>query len=177
MSGHSKWSTIKRKKGAEDSKRAQVFTRLAKDITIAARNGGEDVSANPALRAAVEKAKASNMPKVNVERAIARGVGKLDGQVVVEAIYEGYGPSGVAVLIKCLTDNKNRTVSEIRSLFNKFGGSLAEAGSVTYVFDSSMDATFTIPLSGEARGRFESLYEELESLDDVVNIYTNVDLI
>lgn len=177
MSGHSKWSTIKRKKGVEDSKRAQVFTRLAKDLTVAARTGGDDIFANPSLRAAVEKAKSANMPKVNVERAIARGAGKLGGQVVLEAIYEGYGPSGVAVLVKCLTDNKNRTVSEIRSLFNKFGGSLADAGSVAYVFDSNMDPTFTIPLSGDGRDRFEKLFEELESLDDVVNIYTNVDLI
>ncbi len=174
MSGHSKWSTIKRQKGAEDAKRGQLFTRLAKDITIAARSGGGDINANVALRSAVEKARASNMPKDNIQRAIDRGTGNLPGISLVEALYEGYGPGGVALLIKCLTDNKNRTVSEIRNTFNKHGGSLADAGSVSYIFSVSPDKpSFTIPLSGETESKFTDLLEALEDLDDVVDIYHN----
>lgn len=174
MSGHSKWSTIKRKKGAEDAKRGQLFTRLGRDITVAARNGGGDINANPSLRTAVDKAKANNMPKDNIQRAIDRGTGNLPGVSISEAVYEGYGPSGVAFLIKCLTDNKNRTVSEIRNVFNKNGGSLADAGSVAYIFSESPDKpSFTIPLSEEDAKTFNNLIESLEELDDVVDIYHN----
>ena len=177
MSGHSKWSTIKRKKGVEDSKRGQLFTRLAREITVSVRNGGEDISANSVLRTAVDKAKSLNMPKANIDRAIARGVGKLDGYSLSEAIYEGYGPSGVAIYIKCLTDNKNRTVSEVRGIFTKSGGSLAEAGSVAYIFSGvNMEPTFKIPLTGDELSKYENLYEELEGLDDIVDIYSNADL-
>ena len=135
MSGHSKWSTIKRKKGAEDAKRGKVFTRLARDIQMAAREGGGDESANPKLKLAIAKAKASNMPKENIERAILRGTGKLEGVEMEEITYEGYGPEGVAFLVDILTDNKNRTLSEVKRVFNKAGGSLASAGSVAWQFE------------------------------------------
>ncbi len=136
MSGHSKWSTIKRKKGAEDAKRGKIFTRLARDITIAAREGGGDENANPRLKLAIAKAKAANMPKDNIERAINRGTGKLmDGESLEEFTLEGYGLDGVAFLIDVLTDNKNRTLSEVKRIFNKAGGSLASAGSVAWQFE------------------------------------------
>lgn len=136
MSGHSKWSTIKRKKGAADAKRGKIFTRLARDITIAAREGGGSIEANTRLRLAVAKARASNMPKENIERAIARGAGGGDDGIVMEELtYEGYAPHGVAVLIDCLTDNRNRTLAEIRTAFNRANGNLASEGSVSWQFD------------------------------------------
>ncbi len=135
MSGHSKWSTIKRKKGAEDAKRGKIFTRLAKDITVAAREGGGDENSNSKLKLAIAKAKSANMPKDNIERAILRGTGGLEGEDLVEITYEGYGPDGVAYLIDVLTDNKNRTLAEVKHAFNKAGGSLASAGSVAWQFE------------------------------------------
>jgi YebC/PmpR family DNA-binding regulatory protein len=135
MSGHSKWATIKRKKGAEDAKRGKVFTRLARDIMIAAREGGGDESANPKLKLAIAKAKAENMPKDNIERAIGRGTGALGGEDVEEITYEGYGLDGVAFMIDVLTDNKNRTLADIKRVFNRAGGSLASAGSVGWQFE------------------------------------------
>ncbi len=135
MSGHSKWSTIKRKKGAEDAKRGKIFTRLARDIMMAAREGGGDESANPKLKLAIAKAKANNMPKDNVERAIQRGTGGGDGAAVEEITLEGYGPDGVAYLVDVVTDNKNRTLAEVKHAFNRAGGSMASAGSVAWQFD------------------------------------------
>jgi YebC/PmpR family DNA-binding regulatory protein len=135
MSGHSKWSTIKRKKGAEDAKRGKIFTRLGRDITMAARNGG-DPNSNAALRLAIDKARAGNMPKENIERALKRGTGELEGGTVDEVIYESYAPHGVAVLIKCLTDNRNRTLADVRRVLNRGGGNMAEAGAVTWMFES-----------------------------------------
>ncbi|NDJ61879.1 MAG: YebC/PmpR family DNA-binding transcriptional regulator, partial [Chloroflexi bacterium] len=135
MSGHSKWSTIKRKKGAEDAKRGKIFTRLARDIMMAAKEGGGDESSNPKLKLAIAKAKGENMPKDNIERAILRGTGKLEGVEMEEITYEGYGPDGVAYLIDVLTDNKNRTLSEIKRVLNRGGGSLASAGSVSWQFE------------------------------------------
>ncbi|HOO71969.1 MAG TPA: YebC/PmpR family DNA-binding transcriptional regulator [Spirochaetota bacterium] len=135
MSGHSKWATIKRKKGAADAKRGAVFTKIIREITIAARMGGEDINANPRLRTAVAKAKASNMPNDNIERAIKKGAGTLDGVVYEEIRYEGYGPGGVAIMVDCLTDNKNRTTPEVRTTFSKHGGNLGETGCVNYLFD------------------------------------------
>ena len=134
MSGHSKWSTIKHKKGAADAKRGKVFTRVLKEITVAARLGGGDVAANPRLRLAVDQAKASNMPKDNWERAIKKGTGELEGVTYEEVVYEGYGPGGVAIIVEALTDNKNRTTPEIRSFFSKFGNELGAANSVSYMF-------------------------------------------
>ena len=135
MSGHSKWSTIKHKKGAADKKRAKVFTKLIKEITVAARMGGGDASANPRLRRAIDSAKAQNMPKDNVDRAIKKGTGDMDGVNYEEIIYEGYGPGGVAVMVECLTDNKNRTIADVRYIFNKAGGNVGTDGCVAWMFD------------------------------------------
>lgn len=135
MSGHSKWSTIKRKKGVADAKRGKVFTKLIREIQTAARMGGSDLEGNPRLRLAVEKARGSNMPKDNIERAVQKGVGGSDGGEFEEILYEGYGPGGVAILLETLTDNRNRTVSEIRHLLTKHGGNLGAAGCVSYLFE------------------------------------------
>ncbi|MBN1995365.1 MAG: YebC/PmpR family DNA-binding transcriptional regulator [Anaerolineae bacterium] len=135
MSGHSKWSTIKRKKGAEDARRGKVFTRLTRDIMIAARSSSDPAS-NPTLRTAIEKARAANMPKDNIERAIKKGTGELEGGELEEIIYEAYGPHGIPILIKCLTDNRNRTLAEVRRVFNRQGGNMAEAGAVSWMFDT-----------------------------------------
>jgi YebC/PmpR family DNA-binding regulatory protein len=135
MSGHSKWATIKRKKGAKDAARGKIFTRFIREITIAARMGGGDPNGNPRLRTAIAAAKAANMPNDNIDRAIKKGTGELEGTTIEEIIYEGYGPMGVAVLVEVATDNRNRTASEIRHLFTKFGGNLGALGSVVWMFD------------------------------------------
>ena len=134
MSGHSKWSTIKRKKGAADAKRGQIFSRLSKEITLAAKNGGGDPDMNPKLRTVLLKARAENMPVENTERAIKKGTGELPGVVYEEFVYEGYAPHGVAVIIEVTTDNKNRAASDVRSTFSKNGGNLAGAGAVAFMF-------------------------------------------
>ncbi len=134
MSGHSKWSTIKHKKGAADAKRGKIFTKLIKEITVAARSGGGDPSSNPRLRTAILDAKSENMPKDNIERAIKKGTGALEGVNYEESIYEGYGPGGAAVIVESLTDNKNRAVAEIRHVFAKSGGNLGENGCVAWMF-------------------------------------------
>jgi len=135
MSGHSKWSSIKHKKGAADAKRGKIFTRLIREITVAARMGGGDPSGNPRLRSAIAAGKAENMPKENIERAIKKGTGELEGVSYEESNYEGYGPGGVAVLVDCLTDNKNRTVAEVKHAFERHGGNLGEPGCVAWMFD------------------------------------------
>jgi YebC/PmpR family DNA-binding regulatory protein len=135
MSGHSKWSTIKRKKAANDAKRGKIFTKLIKELTIAARQGGGDPEANPRLRLAVDNAKAANMPMDNIERAIKKATGELEGVVFHELLYEGYGPGGAAVIVEVATDNKNRTVAEVRHHFSKHGGNLGENGSVAWMFE------------------------------------------
>ncbi len=135
MSGHSKWSTIKHKKAATDAKRGKIFTKLIKEITVAARLGGGDPSANPRLRAAIDAAKSQNMPKSNIERAIKKGTGELEGVSYEEITYEGYGPGGVAVLVETITDNRQRTVAEVRHLLSKRGGNMGEPGSVAWVFE------------------------------------------
>ncbi|HKR63785.1 MAG TPA: YebC/PmpR family DNA-binding transcriptional regulator [Thermoanaerobaculia bacterium] len=135
MSGHNKWSTIKHKKGAADAKRGKIFTRIIKEMTVAARLGGGDIEGNPRLRAAVAEAKANNMPKDNIERAIKRGTGELEGATYEEVTYEGYGPGGVAIIVEALTDNTNRTTPEIRHMFEKNGGNLGTPGSVKFQFE------------------------------------------
>lgn len=143
MSGHSKWATIKHKKAATDARRGRVFTRLIKEITVAARAGGGDVDANPRLRKAVLAAKTENMPADNIERAIKRGTGQLPGQSIEETVLEGYGPGGVAILIEVATDNRNRTINELRHIFSKFGGNLGESGCVAWMF--SKKGHITLP--------------------------------
>jgi YebC/PmpR family DNA-binding regulatory protein len=135
MAGHSKWANIKHRKGAMDAKRGKIFTRLIKEITVAARIGGGDINSNPRLRSAVAAAKAENMPKDNIERGIKKGTGELEGVNYEEIVYEGYGPGGTAVLIESLTDNKVRAVADIRYIFGKCGGNLGENGCVSYLFD------------------------------------------
>ena len=137
MAGHSKWANIRHRKGAQDKKRAKIFTKLIKEITIASRLGGGDVSSNPRLRKAVSNAKSSNLPSDKIERAIKKGTGELEGVIYEEVTYEGYGPGGVAILINIITDNKNRTVAEIRHLLSKFDGNLGENGSVAWMFDKT----------------------------------------
>lgn len=135
MSGHNKWSTIKHKKGAADAKRGKIFTKLIKEITIAAKGGGGDPDGNPRLKTAIQSAKAANMPLDNITRAIKKGTGELEGSSYEEVTYEGYGPGGVAMMIDCLTDNKNRTVSEIRRIFTKAGGNMGNSGCVNWMFN------------------------------------------
>lgn len=136
MSGHSKWSTIKRKKGAIDARRGKIFTKLIKEITLAARLGGGDVEGNARLRQAIQAAKTENMPKDNIDKAIKKGTGEIGGGVIYEEVtYEGYGPGGVAVLVEVMTENKNRTVAEVRHIFSKYGGNLGENGCVAWMFD------------------------------------------
>ncbi|MDP3015850.1 MAG: YebC/PmpR family DNA-binding transcriptional regulator, partial [Deltaproteobacteria bacterium] len=135
MSGHSKWSTIKRKKGAVDAKRGKVFTKIIKEIMVAARFGGGDINSNPRLRTAVLAAKAENMPKDNIERAIKKGAGELEGVHYEDLTYEGYGPGGVAMILEVLTDNKNRTVADVRHVFSKHNGNLGETGCVSWMFE------------------------------------------
>ena len=135
MSGHSKWSSIKHKKGALDAKRGKMFTKLIKEITVASRLGGGDPDGNPRLRSAIAAAKAENMPKDNIERAIKKGTGELEGASFDEISYEGYGAGGVAVLVDCLTDNKNRAVADLKHLFERFGGNIGEPGCVAWMFE------------------------------------------
>lgn len=135
MAGHSKWANIKHRKGAQDAKRAKVFTRLIRELTIAARQGGGDPDGNPRLRSAVQTARGSNMPNDTIERAIKKGTGEIEGMILEEISYEGYGPGGVAVLVECTTDNKNRTTAEVRHTFTKFNGNLGSTGCVGYLFN------------------------------------------
>ena len=174
MSGHSKWSTIKRKKGAEDAKRGKIFTHLGRDITLAARHGG-DPNANSALRMAIDKAKMANMPKDNIERATKRGTGELEGGTLDEVTYESYAPHGVAVLIKCLTDNRNRTLADVRRTLNRCGGNMAEAGAVAWMFESK--GIITIERGGkDADDLFmkavEAGAEDVDVSGDYVEVYT-----
>ncbi|MEE8528577.1 MAG: YebC/PmpR family DNA-binding transcriptional regulator [Gammaproteobacteria bacterium] len=135
MAGHSKWANIQHRKGAQDKKRGKLFTKLIREITVAARTGGPDETANPRLRLAADKARAASMPKDNIERAVKRGAGEIDGIDFEEVRYEGYGPGGVAVMVDCMTDNRNRTVAEVRHVFSKYGGNLGADGSVAYIFN------------------------------------------
>ena len=165
MSGHSKWHSIRHKKGAVDAKRGKIFSRLIKELMVAARMGGGDPSANPRLRQAIASAKAENMPKDNIERAIKRGTGELDGVSYEECIYEGYAPGGVAVLVEIMTDNKNRAAADVRYIFSKGGGSLGEAGCVAWMFDKKGLIVFDQELVNED----EILEVALEAgADDVV---------
>src|SRR6266704_2838601 len=186
MSGHSKWATIKHKKGALDAKRGKIFTRLIKEISIAAKNGGGDPDANPRLRGAILAAKSENMPQDNIKRAIQRGTGELPGATYEEFSLEGYGPGGVAILLDINTDNRNRTVSEIRHAFGKNGGNMAEAGAVSWMFHKKGDIVVPksvamipqnyIKLEGPAASQMIRLMEALEDQDDVQNVHSNFDI-
>lgn len=179
MSGHSKWANIKRAKGANDAKRAKIFTKLSRAVSVAVRKGGgSDPADNPNLRKAIDDARAANMPKDNIERAIAKGGGGAGGPSLEEITLEGYGPSGVAYLVTVLSDNRNRTLSEVRNVFGKFGGNLGQPGSVTYIFGVSPEnPSFTIPVNNlEDAKKVVALAEALEELDDVQKVYSNFDV-
>lgn len=175
MSGHSKWHSIKHKKAAADAKRGKLFSKLVKEITVAARMGGGDIDANPSLRTVVQSARDANMPADNIDRAIKKGTGELPGVSYEECVYEGYGPGGVAILIRALTDNRNRTTSEIRHIFDKKGGNLAGSGSVAWIFETKgfisvekgavdEDTLFSLALEAGA--------EDFRTLETTYEIYT-----
>lgn len=179
MSGHSKWSTIKRKKGAADAKRGQVFTRLTRELVMAAREGGGDADSNFRLRLAVDRARTENMPKENIERAIKRGTGESkDGNVMEQLFYEGYAPCGIALMIECFTENRNRTVAEIRHLLSRSGGTMGEAGSVGWQF--TRKAYFAIQAKGND---FEKIFElgveggadDVDSDGEIIEIFAPVE--
>jgi YebC/PmpR family DNA-binding regulatory protein len=177
MSGHNKWSTIKHKKGAADAKRGKIFTRILKEMTVAARMGGGDINGNPRLRAAVAEAKANNMPKDNIERAIKRGTGELEGATYEEITYEGYGPGGVALIVEAMTDNTNRTTPEIRHIFEKNGGNLGTPGSVKFQFERK--GYFAIEKSAVSEDKLmevalEAGADDLQTDDpDAFEVYTS----
>ncbi len=179
MSGHSKWATIKRKKGAADTKRGQVFTRLTREIVLSSREGGGDMDSNFRLRLAVEHARAQNMPKDNIERAIRRGTGAdKDAGVLEQVYYEGYGPHGIAMMVECVTENRNRTVAEVRHLFSRSNGSMAEAGSVAWQF--TRKAYFSVP---SEKANFDTIFElcvdggadDVTEDDGLIEIYSPVE--
>jgi len=173
VSGHSKWSTIKRDKAINDSKKSQIFTKLTRAITVAAKKSA-DIESNAALRVAVEKAKDARMPKDNIERAIQKGSGGGDGAQFEEVVYEGYGPEGVAFYVRALTDNRNRTVAEIRNIFGKHGGSLGGVGSTAYIFTNLDSPSFEVEVLDSKKARtILDLINVLEDHDDVSDVYTN----
>lgn len=175
MSGHNKWSSIKHKKGAADAKRGKIFTRIVKEIILATREGGGDVNMNPRLRTAVANAKENNMPKDNIEKAIKRGTGELEGANYEEYIYEGYGHNGIAIMIEVLTDNKNRTVAELRHMLSKYGGSLAESGAVAWNFEQK--GYFEVSRENNEEEEFmmtalDAGAEDIEVADENYEVYT-----
>lgn len=163
MAGHNKWSKIKRQKAVQDARRSKVWARLTRDIMIAAREGGGDPGMNPRLGLAVDKAKTENMPKENIERAIKRGTGEIEGADYEEVVYEGYAPGGVAILVEALTDNTNRTVADLRAIFSKAGGSLGTSGSVAYLFERK--GLLEIPAKGQDEGELFELVVEAGAED------------
>ena len=178
MSGHSRWASIKHKKGAADAKRGKIFTKIIKEITVAARLGGGDIEANPRLRTIVLKAKAENMPKDNIERAIKKGTGDLEGVDYVEGTYEGYGPGGVAIMIDTLTDNKNRTAADIRSILTKNGGNLGENGCVSYLFQRKGLITFDAQNYTEDEifeAALEAGAEDVSTEEGIIEVITEPD--
>ena len=173
MSGHSKWSQIKRQKSITDNKRSGIFTKLSQNISLAAKKG-KDPMMNPALRAAMDAARDANMPKDNIAKAILRGTGELPGQALEEVTYEGYGPGGVAMIVKCVTDNKNRTLSFVKTALSKAGGKLTGPNSVAYLYQNNNFIT-KIPLNSEGEQKLDNLIAELETSDDINNIITNAE--
>lgn len=180
MAGHSKWHNIQRRKGAQDAKRGKIFMRHAKLIYTAAKEGGGDPEMNPRLRTAIEKAKADNMPNDNIERAVKKATGTLDGASYEEVTYEGYGPSGIAVIVHVLTDNRNRTAAEVRHAFSKYDGNLGESGCVSFMFDRKgyiviVDKEGTIDEDELTMDAIDAGAEDIEVEDQVYEIYTNPD--
>lgn len=178
MSGHSKWATIKRKKGAADAKRGKMFTKLIKEITIAAREGGGDPGGNPRLRLAVDNAKAANMPADNIDRAIKKATGELEGVTYHELLYEGYGPGGIAMMVEVATDNKNRTVADVRHSFSKYGGNMGEAGSVAWMFERK--GIITLPKQNKTEDDLMNIVleagaEDLQTEEDYFSIQTDLE--
>lgn len=175
MSGHSKWSTIKRQKGANDAKRGQLFTKLAREITVAARSGSPDPEANFRLRIAIQKARKENMPKDNIDRAIARATGSEGGNQFEEIYYEGYGPGGTAIMVLTMTDNRNRTVGELRAVLTRSGGTLGENGSVSWMFDQT--GQISLPVNGTDPEELELMAidagaSDVQTEDGIVEVYT-----
>ena len=177
MSGHSKWSTIKHKKAASDAKRGKVFTRIAKEITIAAREGGGDPAANTALRLAVAKAKEANMPKVNIDKAIKRGTGELEGGELIDAIYEAYGPHSIAILVEVVTDNRNRAIADVRHAVSKYGGTMADAGAVSWQFKRKGYISITDEIDQDELFMVaaEAGAEDIQFNDGITEIYVDLD--
>jgi len=182
MSGHSKWAQIKRAKGANDAARGRMFTKIGKEILVAVKLGGSNPDSNSRLRDVIAKAKACNMPNDNIQRSIKNAANSADKASYESITYEGYGPNGVAVLVQCLTDNKNRTAGEVRHAFEKSGGSLGVSGSVAYIFDMLTEdgetiviPSFTVTISPEKEAAFERLLDTLDENDDVQEVYHNAD--
>jgi YebC/PmpR family DNA-binding regulatory protein len=178
MSGHSKWSTIRHKKGAADAKRGKIFTKLIKEIIVSARLGGGDPGANPRLRAAIAAARIENMPKENIERAIKKGTGELDGVSYEEVNYEGYGPGGVAVLVEVMTDNRNRAASDVRHIFSRHGGSMGEAGCVAWMFSKKGSIVFNKEKASEEEIMEVALdagAEDIQEQEDQIEVTTSLE--
>ncbi len=175
MSGHSKWHNIKREKNANDAAKGKVFSKVSRLITVAVKEGGKDPESNPKLRLAIQKAKDARMPKENIDRAIKKGTGELGGAAFEHVTYEGFGPNGGAFILVCLTDNVNRTVSELRTLFNRAGGNLGTKGSAAYIFDpNTLNPLFTVDVTDETlASKIDDLIENLEDQDDIQEIYHN----
>jgi len=177
MSGHSKWKTIKHKKAIKDARRGKVFTKLARAITVAAQKGDPDPEMNPTLRTAIENAKDGDMPKDNIKRAIERGSGGGEGNTLYEFSLEGYGPEGVAIVCEILTDNRNRTVAEVRKIFDQGGGSLGEQGSAAYVFKNPENPLFEVKIEDQGLAqKVLELVEVLDDHDDVQSVLANFDI-
>jgi len=177
MSGHNKWSSIKHKKGAADAKRGKLFTRITREIITAARNGSGDINTNSRLRAAVSAARAANMPNTNIEKSIKRGTGEIEGATYEEYTYEGYGHNGVAIIVEVMTDNKNRTVAEVRHTFSKYGGSMAESGAVSWIFNQKGYLEVEAPGLSEDDAIMIALdagAEDAEYDDEIIYVYTSV---
>jgi len=174
MAGHSKWANIQHRKGAQDAKRGKLFTKFIREITVASRMGGGDPNSNPRLRLGIDKALSANMSKDVIQRAIQKGIGGLEGQNMEEITYEGYGPNGVAVLVECLTDNKNRTVSEVRFAFTKFGGNLGTTGSVNYLFSKKGQILFA---PGASEDKIMEIALELGADDIITNDDKSIEVI
>ncbi|GAB1097665.1 YebC/PmpR family DNA-binding transcriptional regulator [Shewanella algae] len=175
MAGHSKWANIKHRKAAQDAKRGKLFTKLIRELTVSAREGGSDPDSNPRLRAAIDKALSNNMTRDTVERAVKRGAGELDGQALETVVYEGYGPGGTAVMVECMTDNRNRTVTGVRNAFNKSGGNLGTDGSVAYLFTKQGVISYEEGVDEDAimEAALEAGAEDVVSNDDgSVDVYT-----